>query len=135
MMCYTEVMILLIAGASETARMLLAEKFLAAHADWKHLALEDLREEGEWNDDIDIQDLFGTMVACDCATEEHENGANVLVTCPSLELMKTVVDALPDNMTTVYMGANAVGWTFDHQIDTTESSTNETYSFLESLVA
>lgn len=128
-------MILLIAGASETARMLLVEKFLVAHADWKHLALEDLREEGEWTDnDIDMQDLFGTMVACDCAVEEHKLGTNVLVTCPSLELMKTVVDALPDNMVTVYMGTQAVGWTFDHQIDTTEHSTNQACAFLESLV-
>lgn len=129
-------MILLIAGASETARMLLADKFLSAHADWKHLALEDLREDAEWTDeDIDMQDIFGTMVACECAVEEYELGAHVLVTCPSLELMKTAVDALPENMVTVYMGAQAVGWTFDHQIDTTESSANETCAFLESLVA
>ena len=95
-----------------------------------------MHEEGEWNDDeIDMQDIFGAMVACDCAVQEHELGANVLVTCPSVELMKTVVDALPEQIVTVYMGAQAVGWTFDHQIDTTENSTNETYTFLNSLVA
>lgn len=123
-------MILLVAGASETARLVLAEKFLADHPDWKHLALEDLREDEPWDDEITMQDMFGTMVACDCAIEEHDKGSHVLVTCPSLELVNTALDALPDHTKTIYMGAEAVGMEFDEQIDTTESSTNETLEVL-----
>jgi hypothetical protein len=134
MICYAEPMLLLLSGGSETARMLLAEKFLADHADWKHLALEDLREDEEWNDDIDMQDMFGTMVACDCAIEEHDKGSSVLITCPSLALVDTVQDALPKTMITVHMGAEAIDKEFDHQIDTTEHSANETFFFLNSLV-
>ena len=114
--------------------MLLAEKFLEDHADWKHLALEDLREEEEWTDEIDMQDMFGTMVACDCAIEEYERGTSVLITCPSMALVDTVQDAMPDTMVTIYLGVDAVGKEFDHQIDTSEHSANETFAFLNSLV-
>ncbi len=74
------------------------------------------------------------LVACDCALEEHDQGTPVLITCPTLELMDTVIDTMPDNITTIYMGTEAVGISFDHQIDTTENSTNETMSLINSLI-
>lgn len=127
--------LLLLAGTSETARMVLIDRLLSAYPEWQHLALEDLREDGDWQTELDMQDMFGAMVACDCAIEVYDQGKPVVVTCPHLDLLDTVCDALPDHMITIYMGANAVGLDFDHQIDTTENSSNEIFDFLCTLIS
>lgn len=130
-------MILLISGASETARALVVDKILDAHKDWRHLALEDLREEGEWEpEDVTLEDVFGVMIACDCAKDVQKEGHHIVITCPSVYLIETVRDSFGREIVTVHMGnLNDAEEDFTHVLDPRKNSLNDTYRFLEGLIA
>tara|TARA_Y100000310_G_scaffold138056_1_gene136968 strand:+ start:467 stop:862 length:396 start_codon:yes stop_codon:yes gene_type:complete len=130
-------MILLLSGASETARALIVDNILDDHKDWRHLALEDLREDGDWSDteDIGMEEIFGTMIACDCAREVQMEGCHIIITCPSVHLIETVRSSFSD-ATTIHMGDQKdCDETFSHILSPKKHSVKDTCSFLESLIA
>lgn len=129
-------MILLLSGASETARNLVVDKILDRHKDWRHLALEDLREDEEWEDeeDVTLEDIFGTMIACDCAKDVQKEGCHIVITSPSVHLMSTMKDAFDETIITVHMGKPEDPEDFTHVLDSKKTSLNETYAFLETLI-
>jgi len=129
-------MILLLSGASETARNLVVDKILDRHKDWRHLALEDLREDEVWEDedDVTLEDVFGTMIACDCAKDVQKEGCHIVITSPSVYLISTVKDAFEDIIITVHMGKSEEPEDFTHVLDPKKTSLNETYAFLEKLI-
>jgi hypothetical protein len=130
--------VLLLAGASETARAVLVENLLDRHKDWRHLALEDLREDGEWklHDDVEMDEVFSALLACECAKEFHEEGHPIVVTCPALSLLDTVTEALPDPLVSVYMGTvdEAPESGFDHIIDSSSLSARAACQKLERII-
>jgi hypothetical protein len=130
-------MILLLSGASETARSLVVDKILDQHKDWKHLALEDLRENEVWEDeeDVTLEDVFGTMIACDCAKDVQKEGCHIVITSPSSYLISTVQDAFDNAAVTVHMGKAEDPEDFTHVLDPKKTSLNETHAFLEELIA
>ena len=123
-------MILLITGASEAAREVLAEHILADEH-WRHLALEDLHEEDDWERGTDLQDILGTSVACECARDEFDAGHPVVVTCPTLELVDTVLEAFPSLVVTIHMGSEADAPSNAAHIVDPSTSAKETYAFLK----
>jgi len=130
-------MILLLSGASETARAVVVDKILDDHKDWKHLALEDLREDGEWvEEEIGMEEVFGTMIACDCAKDEQEGGFHIIISSPSVYLIETVRSAFNEQITTVHMGKEGDGdETFSHVLNPRSHSAKDTHVFLEKLIA
>ncbi|HLD32614.1 MAG TPA: hypothetical protein VJB10_03435 [Candidatus Peribacteraceae bacterium] len=130
-------MILLLSGASETARALVVDNVLDTHKDWRHLALEDLREEDTWNnEEIGMEEVFGVMIACDCAKDVQQEGCHIIITCPSVYLIETVRDAFPEKIVTVHMGEEGEGEeTFSHVLNPKTHSLNDTCNFLEELIA
>lgn len=130
-------MILLLSGASETARALVADKILDIHKDWRHLALEDLREEDTWDEEeVGMEEVFGAMIACDCAKDVQHEGYNIIITCPSVHLVETVCDAFNNEVVTVHMGEQGEGEEgFSHVLNPKVHSLNDTCSFLEELIA
>lgn len=131
------IMILLLSGASETARALVVDKILDMHKDWRHLALEDLRDEGDWvEEEIGMEEIFGVMIACDCAKDVQKEGCHIIISCPSVFLIETVRSSFDDNVTTVHMGENGDGEeTFTHVLNPKAHSLNDTHSFLEKIIA
>ncbi len=127
-------MILLLTGANETARAVVAETILDKHKDWHHLALEDLHEDEPWEEEaVGPQELFGTMVACECAKEVHDQGNNVIITCPALSLMEAVQQAFPKQVIKVHMGRAKDGQ-FDHVIDPKTCSATKMYAFFKKTI-
>lgn len=129
-------MLLLLAGASETARELLADTFLSDHPSWKHLALEDIYDPVESDEQV-FQTAFSTIVACECVRDaQKESKCPVLITCPSPTMLETVRDEFPKGLVCVRIGKERI-WNefdFDHEIDTKKSSMKDVYTFLKKLV-
>ena len=130
-------MILLLSGTSETARALVVDKILDTHKDWRHLALEDLRDEDSWSiEEIGMEEIFGTMIACDCAKDVQNEGCHIIITCPSVHLIETARDAFESDVITVHMGNEGEGEiTFSHVLNPKEYSLNGTCNFLEKLIS
>lgn len=129
-------MILLLSGASETARALVADKVLDIHKDWRHLPLEDLRDDDSWSEEeIGMEDIFGVMIACDCAKDVQMEGCHIIITCPSVHLIETVRSSFSDDVVTVHMGEDGEGKeVFSYVLNPKKNSLNETHSFLEQLI-
>jgi len=116
------------------ARSIVVDKLLDDRKDLRHLALEDLREVGEWEEDVTMEDVFGTMIACDCAKDELDKGHPIVITCPSLYLINTVRESMPTEVITVHMGQNSdLDHDVDHIIEAT-CSANQTCTFLHEIL-
>lgn len=117
-------MFLLLAGSTDTARALIIDEFLTVHEDWKHLAMEDIREaEPEEDEDIlGFKETFLTMVACECAMQAHSEGHKVIITCPELQMIDNIREELAMPVTTVLLGTEEAGEDFDHTIDGASAS-------------
>ena len=130
-------MFLLLAGSSEMARALIVDEFLTHHDDWRHLALEDLADmesEEEIDDILGFQEMFMTMVACQCAMEAQAAGHHVVITVPESEMIASVYDEIDEKIVSVYLGAADEADGFDHVIDGTTHSMNEICEELNSII-
>jgi hypothetical protein len=128
-------MLLLIAGASDTARGLLAENFLGDHPSWKHLALEDIYDPEQAETD-DFQTAFNTIVACECVRDARREGeCPVLITCPSAAMLETVQEEFPTDLVCVRLGSEKEweGHDFDHEVNAKKCSLKEIGGFLRKL--
>jgi|SRR3989339_804623 len=129
-------MVLLLSGASEMSRGVIVDRFLADHPDWRHLALEDLNVPQDEDDVIGMGPFFALLIACECAKEALKEGYNVVITCPSAEMIETVEESFPKELKSVYLGrGQRAAQRFDHAIDTRKQSVGETCSLLHKLVA
>src|SRR3989338_3177596 len=85
-------MLLLIAGATDITRELLAAMFLEEHPGWKHLALEDIYADDNESEAIDeFQMSFNTIIACACASVPMSNGTG------RASIMKSMGRGVPSN--------------------------------------
>ncbi|MBM3227286.1 hypothetical protein FJZ27_00255 [Candidatus Peribacteria bacterium] len=128
-------MLLLLAGASDTARGLLAESFLGDHPNWKHLALEDIYDPEQATAD-DFQTAFNTIVACECVRDARKAGeCPVLITCPSATMLETVQEEFPSDLVCVRLGVEQEweGHSFDHEVNAKKCSLKEIGGFLRKL--
>lgn len=119
-------MILVLAGSSGTARELIVDAFLGDHPDWRHLALEDVIDDDSVDpeDGPDMEQVFATVLACETAKDEAEQGHHIIVTLPSPFLSETVLDQF-DDAATVFLGKapDEVADMFEHMMDSTQSVT------------
>jgi len=129
-------MVLLLCGATEMSRGVIVDQFLTDHPDWRHLALEDLQGTEDPDDVIGMGAFFALLVACECAKDALKEGFNVVITCPSAEMIDTVQESFPKDLKSVYLGKSLKAQKiFDHAIDTRRQSVGETCSVLHKLVA
>lgn len=131
-------MLLLLAGASDTARGLLANSFLSAHPSWKHLALEDIYETGGENAEVDsFQTAFNTIVACECVRDAQKSEhCDVMITCPAPEMLETVQDEFTKNdLVCIRLDEKKEwdGYPFDHTINAKKCSLKEIEQLLRKL--
>jgi len=128
-------MVLLLTGATEMSRGVIVDRFLADHPDWRHLALEDLNTQEDKEDVIGMGAFFALLIACECAKEALKEGYNVVITCPSADMIQTVEESFPKELKSVYLGrSQRAAQRFDHTIDTRKQSVGETCSLLHRLV-
>ncbi|MDD5751267.1 MAG: hypothetical protein PHS73_01980 [Candidatus Peribacteraceae bacterium] len=129
-------MVLLLTGATEMSRGVIVDRFLTDHPDWRHLALEDLNTQEDEDDVIGMGAFFALLIACECAKEALKEGYNVVITCPSADMIQTVEESFPKELKSVYLGrSQRAAERFDHTIDTRKQSVGETCSVLHKLVA
>jgi len=128
-------MVLLLSGGTEVTRGVIVDKFLSDHPDWRHLALEDLDATQDPDDVIGMGAFFALLVACECAKEALKEGYNVVITCPAAEMLDTVEESFPKDLTSVYLGKTRAKTVYDRVIDTTKQSVGETCATLHKLVA
>jgi len=130
-------MILILAGASGTARELIVDAFLGDHPDWKHLALEDVIEDDavDENDGPDMEQVFATVLACETAKDEAEQGHHIITTLPSPYLIETVLDQF-EEAATAFLGKvpTDLADMFEHTIDGSQS-VPDTCGALEDVIA
>lgn len=128
-------MLLLIAGSTDTARQMIADEFLGEHADWRHLALEDIYEpDAEEDDDFGFQQTFMTMVACECAKDSMKEGHHVIITVPVSEMIGTVFQEFEETPQTIYLGTEDEADGFDHIIDASEKSMADVCGMLKKII-
>ena len=128
-------MVLLLSGGTEVTRGVIVDKFLEDHPDCRHLALEDLDATQDPDDVIGMGAFFALLVACECAKEALKEGYNVVITCPAAEMLDTVEESFPEELTSVYLGKTHAKTVYDRVIDTARQSVGETCSMLHELVA
>ncbi len=121
------------------ARALIVDEFLGVHEDWRHLALEDIQEMNEEagvdDDDIfNFQQIFMTMVACECAMEAREAGHHVIITCPESDMIEGVYSEITDSIISVYLGPAEEADGFDHVVDSADSSMVEVSKKLDEII-
>lgn len=130
-------MLLLIAGAPETAQALIADAFLADHPDWRHLPLEDI-----WDPEADSEEAEGAMafsllIACQALQETMDEGVeHVLITCPTPAMLPTLEEKFPDKITRVQIGTDEK-WNvtaFHHVLDTPNASVRDICTTLTALI-
>lgn len=118
------------------ARGLIVDEFLSGHPDWRHLALEDLKNAQDEDDVIGMGEFFALLIACECAKEALKEGFNVVITCPSAHMIDTVQESFPKELTSVYLGRSLKAQkTFDHVIDTKSQSASAASELLHSIVS
>jgi len=128
-------MLLLLAGSTETARQMITDEFLSEHADWRHLALEDIMDpEAEEEDDFGMQQTFMTMIACECAKDVMKEGHHVIITCPTSEMIGGVFQEFDEAPTTIYIGAPDEADGFDHMINASQKSMSDVSHFLSDII-
>ena len=131
-------MIIALAGSTGTARELIVDSFLGNHADWRHLAIEDIIEDDaiDPEDGADMGQLFGVMVACEAAQGEVNEGYSVIITLPAHILIKTVLDQFEDAVC-VSLGdpLSDTEELFEHIIDSSSQSVAATNEALEGIIA
>jgi hypothetical protein len=129
-------MLLLIAGASDTARGLLANSFLAENPDWKHLALEDIYDPHADEEQAEFTSTFNTIVACECVRDaQRKDRCAVLITCPSPAMLQTVQEEFSDDLVCIRLGRSEEwsGHRFDHEVDAKRTSLRDIAVFLRKL--
>lgn len=130
-------MLLLIAGATDTTRELLATTFLNDHPTWKHLALEDIyADDGESEAIDEFQMSFNTIVACECVRDARKTEkCPVLITCPTPAMLETVQEEFPRELVCIRIGSEKQwdGHNFHHEVNSKKCSLKEIGSFLRKL--
>lgn len=130
-------MLLLIAGATDITRELLAATFLEEHPDWKHLALEDIYSDDGESEAIDeFQMSFSTIVACECVRDARKEAkCPVLITCPTAMMLETVQEEFPKELVCIRIGSEKEwdGQSFHHEVNTKMCSLKQIGSFLRKL--
>lgn len=131
-------MLLLIAGATDVTRELLATMFLSEHPNWKHLALEDIYPtDGEPRATDEFQMSFNTIVACECVRDARKaEKCSVFITCPSPAMLETVQEEFPKELVCVRLGKGKEwdGHSFHHAVDAKRCSLKQIGGFLRKLV-
>lgn len=130
-------MLLLIAGATDMTRELLAAMFLEEHPDWKHLALEDIYANDGDSEEIDeFQMSFNTIIACECVRDVCKTEkCPVLITCPNPAMLETVQEEFPKELVCVRIGSDKEwnGQSFHHEVDGKRCSLKQIGGFLRKL--
>lgn len=127
-------MVLLLSGGTAFSRGVIVDTFLSDHPDWRHLALEDLDQTQDPDDIIGMGPFFALLVACECAKEALKEGYSVVITCPAAEMLDTVQESFPKDLTSVFLGRTKAKAAYDRVIDTSRQSVGETCSVLHDLV-
>ncbi len=128
-------MILHLAGSSETARALLADRLLDTHKDWRHLALEDLFED-EIPEDIDASGVFGMMVAEQVMQDELAEGHHLIVTMPFPAFLPLLREEIETEHVAVYLGNDPdPALEFDYVLDGGRHSTSDILNVLEEIAS
>lgn len=132
-------MIVLLAGAPEIARRMLAEKFVREHDDWKHLPLERVEQLTKMQQiDAEDGDPMLIQIACHCAREIGEQGNHVILSHPSgtneVELMR---EEFGKDFIAFHLGRvneedidAIVEGLFDYLIDSSQHSVNDAYDLM-----
>lgn len=135
---YTVFMILLLSGAKDIARAVLIERLLKEHAEWRHIALEDL-ECLPFFEALppDEQVKLSASLALTCAQELIEQGFHIVL---SRIDAGSVLSALREEMgstplITVHIGSPEQGADFGHSIDTINRSASDVFQQLEKIIA
>lgn len=130
-------MLLLLAGATDTTRELLAATFLEEHPDWKHLALEDIySDDGDTAEIDEFQMSFNTIIACECVRDARKAAkCPVLITCPTPAMLETVQEEFPKELVCVRIGSEKEwdGQSFHHEVNTKKCSLKQIGGFLRKL--
>ncbi|TSC80588.1 MAG: hypothetical protein G01um101425_242 [Candidatus Peregrinibacteria bacterium Gr01-1014_25] len=135
-------MILLVCGASDMARRMLAEKFVREQEGWKHLPLERVHQLMEREVESDDPTLF-LRVACHCARELAEDGTHVILSHPeATEHVALLREELEPGFTAFHLGPideegadPDIEEAFDYLIDSRQHSVNDAFELIVGVLA
>lgn len=134
-------MVILLCGASDMARKLLAERFTRHKTPWKHLPLERVHKLMEMQklpaQDADEDPLF-IRVACHCAQEMASEGHRVVLSHP---IGTDIVEILREELAPQFIAFNLgpvdgdesderAAEVFDYLIDSRQHSVSEAFALM-----
>lgn len=124
-------MVILLDGSSSMGRVTIAEKAVAEHPQWRHLALEVLAEAAmpaEEESDAHLQ------VIRKCVDELANEGLHLMLTMPGDSPHRDLLAVALPGCLTVHLGSADDGGEYDFVIDPTVRSVNDVAAFLHTVM-
>lgn len=124
-------MVILLDGSSSVGRVTIAEKAVAEHEAWRHLALEVFADASVPGGEESEGHL---KVIKTCAESLAADGLHLLLTLPSDSPHRDILaEALKPDCTTVHLGSAEDG-DYDFAIDPSSSSVNDVVALLDTIM-
>lgn len=125
-------MVILLDGSSSMGRVTIAEKAVAEHDAWRHLALEVLAEAAMPEEEESEGHLH---VIKKCVEELAKEGLHLMLTLPGDSPHRNLLaEALQPHCITVHLGEADDGGDYDVVIDPTTRSVNDVAAFLHTVM-
>lgn len=131
-------MILFLNGSSDIGRAVIAQQFVRKQSEWRHLAMDDIRQITA-NYDMDVSDDDATLVkvACHLASELKPDGIHIIISSESApHMVEMFEEEMDGDCRSVHLGTDedVIGAAFDCILDTAQTSVDEVCKILGEVV-
>jgi hypothetical protein len=130
-------MVILLQGASDIARLSLANQIVQANDDWRHLSIENVMDiVSQLGMEVDEDEPFLTQLACQCAQEMQGDGFHLVMTLPAVEDIDEFKEDVGGSCLVVHFASKQDKGSENHDliIDGSKKSVKDAYMMLKELI-
>jgi hypothetical protein len=131
-------MLLLLEGSSDIGRALIAQRIVRAEKNWRHMAMEDLRElTVHYKMGVGDNDAAIVQLACHLANELRHDGIHLMISSPAAPHLATMLmEESAGESRSIHLGnaEEVENEPFDCVVDTTKISAAEACKIIGDLL-